>query len=284
MYKAAVIEILIASPSDVIKERDLIRNIIDEWNVIHSRNRKAVLKHIGWEKNVYSSLEGKEPQAIINEQILNNIDLLVGIFWTRIGTPTNNFESGTIEEIKKHMQKNKPVMVYFSDAPVVPSSIDQEQYEKLIDFKNWCKGNGIINTFNSIDDINNIFRNQLGIIMNENQYILNLIGNNTDEDISLNQNRKDILISEEAKQLLKEISLDSSGHLTALLTLGGYSVHTNGKDISAGRYEAREVARINAIIEELEKFDFIRPSSHERDLFTITAKGYNLADKIEYQE
>jgi hypothetical protein len=31
---------------------------------------------------------GDEPQKIINKRILKDADLLVGIFWTRLGTPT----------------------------------------------------------------------------------------------------------------------------------------------------------------------------------------------------
>ena len=66
MYKATVIEVFLASPKDIIQERILFREIVEEWNVINSKNRKAVLKPVGWEQNVYSSLEGKEPQTIIN--------------------------------------------------------------------------------------------------------------------------------------------------------------------------------------------------------------------------
>jgi hypothetical protein len=69
-----------------------------------SPTRKAILKSVGWEHDVYSSLNGQEPQEGINNQILKNSDLLVGILWTIIGTPTKEYDSGTVEEIQKHMQ------------------------------------------------------------------------------------------------------------------------------------------------------------------------------------
>jgi hypothetical protein len=224
-------------------------------------------------------LNGQEPQATVNNQLLRNSDLLVGIFWTRIGTPTKEYDSGTVEEIQKHMQKNKPVMLFFSNAPVVPSSINADQYEKLLQFKDWCQRNGIINTFNSTDDFIKQFRNQLGIIMNNDNYILDLIGKE-EETIRETTQKKQIQISEDAQQLLKEISLDGNGQLVAIRTLGGYIVQTNGKSFGTGRYDARETAQINGTIEEMERYDLIRPTNIKRELFIITANGYKIADAI----
>jgi len=280
MYKATVIEIIFASPSDIKQEKKCFRDIIDEWNVINSRQRKTVLKSVDWEYNTYSSLEGQEPQAIINKQILENADLLVGIFWTRIGTPTKDFESGTIEEIKKHMQQKKPVMVFFSDAPVIPSSINKDQYDKLLIFKDWCEKSGIISNYDSMDAFIAKFRSQLGIIMNEDQYILNLIGNDNSEMYLDNSRVGDVYISDDAQELLKEVSLDYNGQLMSIMTLGGYTVQTNGKSIGTGSNDAREIANINAVIEELEKYDLIRATNQDRELFNITAKGYEVSDKL----
>jgi len=171
-------------------------------------------------------------------------------------------------------------MLFFSNAPVVPSSIDKDQYGKLIEFKDWCKDNGIINSFDSTEDFIKSFRNQLGIIMNENQYILQLIGNDTEGFYSENQKEDDTVISEDAQQLLKEISQDSNGRLVAVMTLGGYIVQTNGKSFGPREYNARVIAQLNSAIEDLEKYGLIRASSKLRDMFTITAKGYEVADKL----
>lgn len=86
-YQAKVFNVMIASPGDVASERAIIRDVIYEWNAVHSSPRNIVLMPIGWES--HSSPEmGASPQTIINEQILDKCDLLVGVFWTRIGTPT----------------------------------------------------------------------------------------------------------------------------------------------------------------------------------------------------
>lgn len=98
-YLANVLNVMIASPSDVIQERLAIRDVITEWNTIHARDRKTVLMSIGWETHAVPDM-GDRPQAIINKQLLHDADLLVAVFWARLGSPTGVAASGTIEEIE----------------------------------------------------------------------------------------------------------------------------------------------------------------------------------------
>src|ERR1700744_352816 len=133
-YLANVIEILVASPSDVLSERKVFRDVITEWNVVYSRDRGAVLLPLAWETHTAPEL-GNRPQQIINDRLLLHADILVGIFWARIGSPTGKAASGTIEEIEEHRKKGKPVMLYFSDAPVVLNRVDQVQYNQLTNFR-----------------------------------------------------------------------------------------------------------------------------------------------------
>lgn len=116
---------MIASPGDVSEERKVAREVILDWNNIHSFSRKIVLMPISWELNTFPSM-GERPQEIINAQILNDADILIGIFWTRIGSPTGKAPSGTVEEIEAHINSRKSAMLYFSNQPVVASSIDND--------------------------------------------------------------------------------------------------------------------------------------------------------------
>ena len=78
-YGANVFNVMIASPGDVASERSIIRDVIYEWNAVHSNLRKIVLLPIGWES--HSSPEmGASPQSIINRQILLKCDLLIGVY------------------------------------------------------------------------------------------------------------------------------------------------------------------------------------------------------------
>ena len=46
---------------------------------------------------------GNDPQTLINKQILEDCDLLLGVFWTKIGTETEKYPSGSVEEIEKRL-------------------------------------------------------------------------------------------------------------------------------------------------------------------------------------
>lgn len=80
------------------------------------------------------------PQEVVNSQIPDDYDILIAIFWGRIGTATPNFASGSVEELYQALSRNqsggKPeVMVYFKDAPIAPSEIDTEQLFKIQSLK-----------------------------------------------------------------------------------------------------------------------------------------------------
>ncbi|TOH23138.1 DUF4062 domain-containing protein, partial [Vibrio parahaemolyticus] len=50
-YNARVFNVMIASPGDVASERSIIRDVIYEWNAVHSSSRNIVLLPIGWESH-----------------------------------------------------------------------------------------------------------------------------------------------------------------------------------------------------------------------------------------
>src|SRR5579871_883984 len=98
--KATVYSIVIASPSDVSEERELVARVINEWNYAHSQTRGITLEPIRWETHTYPEL-GERPQAVINSQIIDRSDILIGIFGNQLGTDTGVAPSGTVEEIRR---------------------------------------------------------------------------------------------------------------------------------------------------------------------------------------
>jgi hypothetical protein len=118
-YSARVFRILIASPSDVEEERDAVVSVIQAWNDLHSRTRALVLLPLRWETHTAPEY-GTRPQEVINRTIVDDCDLVVGIFWTRLGSPSGEADSGTIEEIERASRASKPVMLYFSRAEINP--------------------------------------------------------------------------------------------------------------------------------------------------------------------
>ncbi|WP_295747824.1 hypothetical protein [Undibacterium sp.] len=145
-FFAQVFRVLIASPSDVSIERDIAVRAIQDWNDLNALQRNLVLLPVRWE--THSAPEyGKRPQEIINKQLVDDCDLLVGIFWTRLGSPTGNAESGTVEEIERIAQTGRPVMLYFSKAKQDLDKIEIDQLQKLRDFKNKTFPNALVESY-----------------------------------------------------------------------------------------------------------------------------------------
>lgn len=69
---------MIASPSDVATERRNIRDVIHEWNAIHSEDQQIVLMPLGWETHASPKM-GDSAQNIINKQVLDRCDLLIAV-------------------------------------------------------------------------------------------------------------------------------------------------------------------------------------------------------------
>ena len=101
-YKANVYNVMIASPSDVAKERAKVVEALAEWNRHNTAERKCVFLPLRWEEDSAARM-GCPPQETLNRQLCERSDMLIAIFWTRLGTPTEGFASGTVEEIEYHL-------------------------------------------------------------------------------------------------------------------------------------------------------------------------------------
>jgi len=201
-YNAAIFKVMIASPGDVEEERNIIREAIHEWNSIHSKVRKIVLLPVGWDNDSTPEM-GDRPQAIINYQLLKECDLLVAVFWTRIGTATSRAVSGTVEEIEEHLRAGKPAMIYFSNAPVEPDSIDTAQYAALKEFKRICKEKGLIGNYQSKADFRGKFSRQLAAKVNQDNFFKVDNGENVFAGVNFNPPNSSIgSLSQKAKNLL----------------------------------------------------------------------------------
>ena len=57
-YTALVVKVMIASLSDLPRERQLVRDVIHEWNAVHAEDRKVVLMPVGWETHAGTDMGG----------------------------------------------------------------------------------------------------------------------------------------------------------------------------------------------------------------------------------
>jgi hypothetical protein len=151
-FAATVVRILIASPGDTGEARILLRDVIQDWNSLHAEDTGVMLLPVMWERDATPEM-GERPQGIINRQLVDASDVLIGTFWTRLGTPTSEAESGTVEEIERCIRDGKPVLIYFSQEPVVASSIDATEYERLNTFREGLKARGLFDGYSSQQEL-----------------------------------------------------------------------------------------------------------------------------------
>jgi hypothetical protein len=160
-YKAMVYHVMIASPSDVA-ESDVIREVILEWNVIHSHDKGIVLLPIAWTTHAAPSTSGPA-QSVVNEQVLANADLLIAAFSARLGSPTATAPSGTAEEIRRHRDAGKPAMIYFSKADVPRADIDPQQLAALEAFESEIKKDALVDDYSSSSALRTKLTRQLAL-------------------------------------------------------------------------------------------------------------------------
>ncbi|MCP1171628.1 DUF4062 domain-containing protein [Ralstonia chuxiongensis] len=150
-----IIQIFVASPSDVQPERDALEDAIREINQTWAKTSGLAFELVRWETHVAPAF-GSDPQDLINRQIGDDYDVFIGILWSRFGTPTPRAMSGTAEEFERARSRlvggqNTPeLMVYFKDAPIAPSKIDADQLAQVHDFKKSIAQQGAYATFDDV--------------------------------------------------------------------------------------------------------------------------------------
>ncbi|HAH48817.1 MAG TPA: hypothetical protein DCM07_29050 [Planctomycetaceae bacterium] len=265
---------MIASPGDVTIERELVRKAIESWNSTHSRKEKTILLPVGWEDAFAES--GDSGQDVINSQILNNSDLLIGIFWAKLGTPTSKHPSGTVGEILDHIKSGKKAMIYFSDQKLSPSVLDTEQYKQVRDFKKQADNLnlGFYRSYTSGDEFKSFLSKDLSGMIISNFH-------SPEFNSSTNQNKQNKLsLSSLSIDILTAMGESSGGTLARLDVNTGTRFHS-GSNHFGNPGDPRSQAEAIEAVEELVHSNLIKLGVSGGDVYVLTAEGYRLIEEIE---
>ena len=156
-------DLLISCPGDVSKYVDVVRECIESFNITIGRLNSAEIVGQHWSTSSFSQ-SGDRPQEILNKQFVRDCDAAVAIFWTRFGTPTDKYGSGTEEEIEEMRLAGKQVFTYFVTESVDLNKVDLEQYKKVQDFKAKYEGEekyGTYFTVGNVEELRKLFSNHL---------------------------------------------------------------------------------------------------------------------------
>ncbi len=162
MYPATVFKVMIASPGDAPELRATASKSIIQWSIENSEREGIFFLPIGWETHAPPQM--KPSQKVINRHVVSVSDFLIAIFHTRLGTPTDEYDSGTVEEIDRHQKSNKPVSIFMLSGEVATHDFALQQFRKKI------RDEGLIGNYKDAGDLKEKIRVSLGQIICESYF------------------------------------------------------------------------------------------------------------------
>ncbi len=164
------LRVFLACPGDLVSERSRFPRLLETVNNLRAHSLGLHLEPVGWERVIPSF---GRPQALINSE-LAKADLVVVMFWNRIGSPSSKDSdvTGTVEEFnlarklsgfsneRDFVEGGKPlVWVYFRKS----TAENGEQFEKLRQFRSALEDGKdlFFREYESIDEWEEMFRQHL---------------------------------------------------------------------------------------------------------------------------
>lgn len=111
--------VFISCPSDCEAYKDVVVHTLGVVSSVLEKLISVRIKPIYYKTDI-SAGASQSTQEVINPKVLGQYDIYVGLFWTRVGTPTERYASGTVEELYSALEQKKEgrvveVHLYFSE-------------------------------------------------------------------------------------------------------------------------------------------------------------------------
>lgn len=270
MFSANVYRIMIGCPGDIQEEVKIAKTVINRWSSIHAEQRGMILLPINWDTDSYPE-QGGYPQMILNRQLANKSDMLIAVFGSKVGSPTNTSASGTIEEIEHHIKAGKPVMLFFRKFNDI-TKISSTELAKLEAFKSSIKDSGLYREYNSESDFKEVFSNALELFLSDHWLDNTQSSTRKQEHVEFSAEEIDVLNKWVASNSAEAHSVKYKGG--TLFIIGDYQF-----DVT----DARELVRWNDFFNRLLKAEFIEISRHNRQgvpVYQLCIRAYNYIDSL----
>src|ERR1051325_1680871 len=133
-----VLQVFIASPSDLADERRAIKEVADDLNAAFGKTVGLQVQLLGWEDRLPGF---GRAQAQINEDV-DKADLFVGFLWRRWGSDPGNpkYDSGFEEEFNRAIERRErdgspEISLFFKEVTITsPGDID-DQLKHVLEFR-----------------------------------------------------------------------------------------------------------------------------------------------------
>ena len=151
-----------------------MESVAEELNRTVAADRRIRLEVLRWETDAYPGFHIEGPQGICDEALqVEDCDVLVGIFWTRFGTPTPSGMTGTEHEINRAViswqEKRSPqVMVFFNTAaPSLRSAAERRQWALVAEYREKFPSEGLFWEYDGSSQFEREFRRCLANYLRE---------------------------------------------------------------------------------------------------------------------
>jgi len=179
------IRIFISSPSDLLSERIIIKNVIADLNNTPQYRNRYKLTTYAYEDSA-PALIGLEPQHVIDKYMLKpeDADIFICMLWLRMGTPMKDinpdtgepYQSGTEYEFltayRAYQQRRRPsILLYHCRRFADPEQIDPKQLDRVNAFFKRFKSagdlDGLVGSFREPDDLKTTLWSTLTQLLDE---------------------------------------------------------------------------------------------------------------------
>ncbi len=136
IIKRNILTIFLASPNDLRKEREIVRDMVDRVNKNLSRYAGWHTELLGWEDTLPGA---SRPQELINKDV-DSCQLFLGMLSRRWGTPSGSYSSGFEEEFirakERRAKYNEPeIWLFFKEIDEDSAQDPGDELKKILDFK-----------------------------------------------------------------------------------------------------------------------------------------------------
>jgi tetratricopeptide (TPR) repeat protein len=223
------LSIFIASSNEMEEERRKCTEIFAQLNYVY---KGLFIQGFDWKYNMVhgNALGYTDVQSAINEEHLKHANLVVFIFYSKIGKHTR-------EEFDYAVKNNKRVFIYFKDG----FSSDKQTwpaYNELLDFKETLDASTLSDTYKEVDDFGNMLYKNLNLYLSQTYLPLAAGAGNQDIAAQLEQSEK------ARKELEQQLASQATNDALKAQAL---------EEISKGDYDAAEEHLMQSAKDNFEK-------------------------------
>jgi hypothetical protein len=152
MFQAFVQKVLIATPGDTGDEVAAVKESVHGWNGSRAESAQVILLPQHWRSDAVPRLGTGSGQDVINKQLVDEADIVIGLFDSRLGHATAAAVSGTAEEIQRAIDAGKHVHVWFSNE-LIRRDADLEQLAALQKFRASLEAQGLLGEYDNLAEL-----------------------------------------------------------------------------------------------------------------------------------